>query len=94
MNSQNSLRSQPCLVVSTLFERIPTDATANVFIYRLTPLPIVSSGNKYIYSNLPKIIGINPTYQSIITWNNDVDIQQCTFSSIIRCEQLPISIIE
>ncbi|CAF1544846.1 unnamed protein product [Adineta ricciae] len=91
MNSQNSLLSQPCLVISTLFEHIPADATTNFLVYRLTPLPIVSNGNKYIYSNLPKIIGINPTYQSIIAWNNDIDIQQCTFSSIVRCEQFPIS---
>ena len=92
INSQNSLNSRPCVAVSTLFLRVPSDITTKFFIYRLTPLPIVSNGNKYIYSNLPKIIGINIIDQTVITWDDEADIKQCTFSSIVRCERMPISI--
>jgi len=92
LNAQNSLLSRPCLAISTLFLRVPADAATRFLIYRLIPLPIVSNGDKYIYSNLPKIVGINPINQMLITWNDESDVNQCIFSSLVQCEKMPVTI--
>jgi hypothetical protein len=88
LSRQNSAPFQPCLIVSTLFLRAPTDGTS---IYRLIPLPTIFNGDKYIYSNLPKIVGINLIDQIIIMWNDEADIKQCTFSPVVQCQKMPVS---
>jgi len=47
LSRQNSVPSQPCLAISTLFLRIPTDNVLIYSIYRLIPLPVVFNSNKY-----------------------------------------------
>ena len=91
LNQHNSLPSQPCLVVSTLFFRTPTHSASIFSIYYLIPLPTIFNGDKYAYSNLPKIIGINSINQRLIVWNEESDINQCTFSPVVKCQRTPIS---
>jgi len=91
-NKHNSLPSQPCIAISTLFLRTAIHDVPIFSIYSLTPLPIIVNGDRYIYSNLPKIIGINSTDQRLIMWNDDSDINQCRFSPIVRCQRTPISL--
>jgi hypothetical protein len=89
---QNSVTSQPCLAISTLFLSIPIDSVLTYFIYRLTPLPVVFNGNKYIYSNLPKVIGINFIDQTLIQWYDEFDTVECIFSPVTLCRNKPVSI--
>jgi len=92
LSRKNSLSSQPCLAISTLFLRIPTDSALIYSIYRLIPLPIVFNDDKYIYSNLPKVIGINSIDQTLIMWNDESDINECTLSHIVQCPKIPFLI--
>jgi hypothetical protein len=91
LSRQYSLSSKPYLAVSTLFIRISSNSPSVYSIYRLLPLPIVANGNKYIYSDLPKIIGINSIEQTLIMWNDELDSNECTFSPIVLCHNTPIS---
>ncbi|CAF1491245.1 unnamed protein product, partial [Adineta steineri] len=71
----NSLPSQPCIVISTIFLNTLTDNASIYSTYRLTPLPIVSNQHKYLYLNLPKMIAINSINKNLIVWN-DFDTTQ------------------
>jgi hypothetical protein len=84
--------SQPCFVISTLFLATITDSISTFSIFRLIPLPIVFDGNKYIYSNLPKMIGLNSIDQTLIIFNDDSDNGECIFSPIVLCRNKPLSI--
>lgn len=90
-NQHNSLPSQPCLAISTLFLRTPIHSASIFSIYYLIPLPTIFNGDRYVYSNLPKIVGINSMNQRLIMWNDESDINQCTFSHIVQCQRTPIS---
>ncbi|CAF3434699.1 unnamed protein product [Rotaria socialis] len=87
----NSLPSQPCIAISTLFLRIQPDTSLTYSIYRLTALPIVHNNDMYVYTNLPQVIGIDHIDRRVITWKEDVDIKQCIFSRIALCKKSPIS---
>ncbi|CAF1120191.1 unnamed protein product [Rotaria sordida] len=91
LGQRNSLPAQPCLAISTLFLRIPPDTTSAFSIYRLMPLPIIHSGDMYIYSNLPKIIGINSIDQTFLSWKEEIDIKECTFSPLVQCRKIPVT---
>ena len=91
LTQHNSLPSEPCIVVSTLFLRIQLDASSTFFVYRLTPMPIIHNNDMYKYSGLSKIIGIEPREQRIVTWKEEIDIKQCLFSRLVLCQKLPIS---
>ncbi|CAF1272415.1 unnamed protein product [Rotaria magnacalcarata] len=92
LSQQNSLSSQPCLAISTLFLRIPPATTSIFSIYRLIPLPIIQNGDMYIYSNLPKIIGINFIDHTLLIWKEETDTKQCIFSTFVQCQTIPVSI--
>ena len=92
LSRQHSLSSKPCLAVSTLFVRIPTNSLSIYSIYRLLPLPVVVNGDKYIYADLPKIIGINSIEQTLIMWSNELESNECTFSPIVLCRNEPVSL--
>jgi hypothetical protein len=89
---ENSSFSQPCLVISTLFLRTPTDGTSIFSIYRLIALSIIFNGDKYVYSNLPKVVGINSIDQTLLMWNDESDINECTFSYVVQCKKMPVLI--
>ena len=89
LSQENSTSFQPCLIVSTLFLRAQADG---ISIYRLTPLPTIFNGDKYVYSNLPKIVGINFIDQTLIMWNDESEIDQCIFSPVVQCQKMPVSI--
>jgi hypothetical protein len=91
LDRQNSLSTQPCLAISTLLLQIPADGTSKYSIYRLIPLPIICNGHKYVYSNLPKVIGINYIDQTVIMWNDESDINECAFSPVVQCQKIPVS---
>ena len=91
-SSTRLLHSQPCLAISTSFVGIPADSTSTSPIFRLTALPIIFNGNQYVYSDLPKIIGINSIDQTIIIFDDDLDTNECIFSSIILCQYKSFSI--
>ena len=84
--------SQACLVISTLFVNVPVDDVSTFSVYRLIPLPIVVNHKKYIYSNLPQVIAINPADNLLLTWEAEADIKDCTYSTIISCKKKSISI--
>jgi hypothetical protein len=92
LSKRNSLSSQPCLAVSTLFLQIPADSVSTFSVYHLIPLPITFNHDKYIYSNLPKVIGINSIDQTLVMWNDDLVINQCTFLPIVLCQYKPVSV--
>ena len=87
----NLLPSQPCLAISTLFLRTSIHSASISSIYYLIPLPTIFNSDRYVYSNLPKIIGINSMDQRLIMWNDESDINQCTFSPVVQCQRTPIS---
>ncbi|CAF4706024.1 unnamed protein product, partial [Rotaria socialis] len=87
----NSLPSQPCIAISTLFLRIQPDTSLTYSIYRLTVLPIVHNNDMYVYTNLPQVFGIDHIDRRVITWKEDIDIKQCIFSRIALCKKSPIS---
>jgi len=91
LSRDTSLHSQPCLAISTLFLTIPAHSASIFSIYRLIPLPITFNGDKYIYSNLPKVIGINSIDQTLIMWNDESDTSACIFSPIVLCQNQPVS---
>ena len=90
LSGQNPLISQPCLVVSTLFLRAPLESTSTFSIYRLIPLPIITNGHKYVYTDLPKLIGISSNHHSVLLWNDEPEANKCTFSPIVQCQQMPV----
>lgn len=90
LNRQNSLSLKPCLLVSTLFLRIPANSLSIYSVYRLLPLPIVVGDDKYIYSNLPQVIGINAIDQTFIMWQNELEGNECTFTPVTLCRNKPI----
>ncbi|CAF4996821.1 unnamed protein product, partial [Rotaria sp. Silwood1] len=89
-SKQDSLFSQPCLAISTLFLRSPIDSMSTFTIYRLLPLPITTNGNKYVYVNLPKLIGNNSYDHSLIMWHDELDVDECTLSPFVKCQQMPV----
>ena len=92
LSRQHPLSSKPCLAVSTLFLRIPSNSRSIYSIYSLLPLPIVVENERYIYSNLPNVFGINYIEQTLIMWNNELENNECTFSPIVWCHNKPISL--
>lgn len=89
---ENSLTPQPCIAVSTLFLRIQPDMPSTFLVYHLIPLPVIHNNDIYVYSTLPKIIGIDLIDQRVITWNEDIDIEQCLFSRLVLCQRLRVSV--
>ncbi|CAF4656880.1 unnamed protein product, partial [Rotaria sp. Silwood2] len=86
-----------CLVVSTIIRRISTETSSFYQVYHLTPLPVFFNGEKYIYSDLPKIFGFNKIEKKVILWNDDNFSTACTFSKIIQCRNqlmnIPLSTV-
>ncbi|CAF1462912.1 unnamed protein product [Adineta steineri] len=93
ISRQHSLSSKPCLAISTLFLRNPTNSLLMYSIYQFIPLPIVVEGEKYVYSNFPKVIGINKIDQSLIVWGNELENNECLFTPIVLCHNKPISLL-
>jgi hypothetical protein len=91
LNRQNSVLSQPCLAISTLFLQAPADNATTFSIYRLIPLPIIDNGDKYVYTNLPKLVGINSKDQTLIIWNDESYVKECTFTPFVQCQQMPVT---
>ena len=92
LSSIKSMHSQPCLAISTLFAGTPADSITTFTIFRLNSLPIVFDGDLYVYSNLPKIIGINLLDQTFIIFDDGLDTSECIFSSIVLCRFKYISV--
>ena len=86
-----------CLVVSTIIQRAPTEASTFYQVYQLIPFPVFFNGDKYIYSDLPKIFGFNKIEKKVILWNDDILSTACTFSKIIQCRNqlmnIPLSAV-
>ncbi|CAF3390916.1 unnamed protein product [Rotaria socialis] len=91
IGQRNLLSPEPCLIISTLFLRTPSDSTSIFSIFRLIPLPIIDNGFMYTYSKLPKIIGVNSIDQTFLMWNEEIDIKECTFSRLVQCRTKPVS---
>lgn len=89
---EKSSYSQPCIVVSTLFMNVPIDSLSTYSVYRLIPLPTVFDHKKIMYSNLPEIIAINPSDSTLFAWDEEATVKKCMFSTIISCQQKPISV--
>ena len=85
-------KSPSCLIVSTLFKKLPRINPFTFTVYRLTPMPIFIDGYKYIYTNLPTMIGINVIEQSLIMWNDGHEQSTCEFTKIVQCRQQPIPV--
>ena len=82
----------PCLLISTLFIR-PLSTNPNIFtIYNVYPLPISTNGYSYMYTNIPITIGLNLNEQRIITWDNEKERSQCTFTTIVQCVEDYLSV--
>ncbi|CAF1037499.1 unnamed protein product [Didymodactylos carnosus] len=89
INQEHISTSQPCLVVSTLFLR-PSIESDNAFsIYRLISLPAIVNGEKFMYSNMPEIIGVNTDVQTVILWNSAPKKNECLFSIFVYCQKEP-----
>ncbi len=55
-------------------------------------MPIIFNGDKYVYSNLPKVIGVNPLDETLISWNEESYATECTSSTIVQCQKMPVFI--
>ncbi|CAF4817152.1 unnamed protein product [Rotaria socialis] len=82
----------PCLVVSTVFRRLPAQTSSFYQVYHLTPLPVIFEGEQYVYSNLPQIFGFNNIEKRLVLWNDGNFLASCTFSRVVQCRNRPISI--
>lgn len=93
MRSNEDSRYGPaCLVVSTIFRRLPVGSSSFYNVYRLTPLPVFFQGETYVYSDLPKIFGFNAIDKKVILWNDDNLLAACTFSRLVHCRGYPLNI--
>ncbi|CAF2771201.1 unnamed protein product [Rotaria sp. Silwood2] len=93
IQNNEHLRSSPaCLVVSTIIRRMPVESSSIYQVYRLTPLPVFFKGEKYVYSDLPVIVGFNNINKKVILWNDDNLLNTCAFSKIVQCHNYPVSI--
>lgn len=81
-----------CLVVSTVLRRLPTESPSLFHVYHLIPLPIFFKGEKYIYSNLPRVFGFNRIDKKFILWPEDNFSAVCIVIKMIQCRSYPISI--
>ena len=45
-----------------------------------------------MYSDVPKIVGVNFNQQSLITWDDPSDIDQCSLSVVVQCPKLPLAV--
>ena len=86
----HSSSQQPCLVVSTLFLRVPPNSSSTFIIYRLIPLPIAVNNKRYIYSSMPEIVGVNMNQLTTIAWNSPSDTYTCSFSLVVQCAKSPL----
>ncbi|CAF0914795.1 unnamed protein product [Adineta steineri] len=85
-------KDSSCLAVSTLFRKIPVKTSSVYNVYRTIPLPITIDGQKYVYSSLPNILGVNTIDKTIVQWNENNFVSDCIVSDIIQCRKIPISI--
>ena len=81
-----------CLVVSTVLRRFRVGSPSLYRVYHLIPLPTVFRGEKYIYSNLPRIFGFNKIEKKVILWPEDNFSAACIAVKMIQCRIYPISI--
>ncbi|CAF2124988.1 unnamed protein product [Rotaria magnacalcarata] len=81
-----------CLVVSTVYRRLPKESSSFYQVYRLIPLPVLFQGEEYAYSNLPAVFGYNNLEKKVILWNNDDLSVGCAFSRIVHYRNFPISL--
>jgi hypothetical protein len=82
----------PCLVVSTIYLRIPSGSLSVYQVYSLTPLPVIFKGEKYVYSDLPNIFGFNSIDKKLVLWNDNKLASSCIFSEAVQCRNYSISI--
>jgi hypothetical protein len=92
VKDDKSLKGTSCLAISTLFRRIPIGSSSVYTVYRLIPLPIVIYGQKYVYSSLPTILGINSVDKTIVKWDDEEFLSSCISSNVIQCREFPLSI--
>ncbi|CAF3785162.1 unnamed protein product [Rotaria sp. Silwood1] len=90
--NEHTQNGPACLVVSTIYRKLPEESSSFYQVYRLIPLPVLFEGEKYIYSNLPTIFGYNNLENKVILWSNDDFSASCTFSSIVHCQNSPITL--
>jgi hypothetical protein len=91
-NQSRSSSQQACLVVSTMFLRVPPSSSSTYSVYELILLPIAMNSNKYLYSNMPKIVGVNTNQLTTIAWNSPSDTETCLFSLVVQCVKAPLVI--
>lgn len=87
---QQSSSTKPCLVVSTMFAKPSVNDHDSFFVYQLTALPMVVNEEKYIYSNVPKFIGIHRDERMLITWSDASVMNDCLVSIIVSCAKSPL----
>ncbi len=92
VQDDKSSKDSSCLAVSTLFRRIPIGSSSIYKVYHLIPLPIVINEQKYVYSNLPKTLGINTIDKTIVKWDEEEFSSACVSSYEIQCREHPMNI--
>ena len=91
-HQQDSSTGKPCFIISTLFLRPLLESNTAFLIYRLIPLPTMVNDEKYMYSNMPEVIGVNTNDQTVILWNTAPKKSECLFSIFVYCQKKPPSI--
>lgn len=81
--------SQPCFIVSTLFVRPTTERDGMPEVYRLIPLPVIVHGQRYEYSIMSEMIGIDIDDQELMVWENVPTRSECLFSIFVHCKHKP-----
>ncbi|CAF1412626.1 unnamed protein product [Adineta ricciae] len=90
-HKSNLPNSPSCLVISTMFRRLPKDSSLHYQVYRMMPLPILFKDEAYIYSDLPDTIAFDYMQKNIITWDDtDSKASTCIFSKIVQCRNYPL----
>ena len=88
INTYNS-NSQPCFIVSTVFARPPTEHEDMPVVYRLIPLPVIVSEQRYEYSMMPEMIAIDIDDQKLMVWEQTPTKHECLFSIYVHCKHKP-----
>jgi hypothetical protein len=93
LSNTQLVSSQPCIAISTLFLQNSIDDMSRFTVFRLIPVPFIFNHEIYVYSNLPKMIGMNLIDNTLVSWNDDMDINDCKFLTVVLCKNKPVSIM-
>ena len=84
--------TSPCLAVSTVIRKLPSETSSIYQVYRAIPLPVSFEGHQYVYEDVPEVFGYNSLSKKVVLWNDNEITTSCLFATIFQCPTMPITI--